>query len=322
VSDIVIFRLLIAKETDQGMKTTEVAESIALLLRENEVVMIPGLGGFRATYSPATVDQVLGDLHPPGLRVEFDENLAANDGLLVGYISNVQRVPIDSATQTIRNFVSQASEILEKRGMVTFPEIGRLRLDIEGNLQFLPEGTNISPDTFGLPPLRFRPLQPTVPGVDQATTPAPTAAPARRFRLLFATLALSVFVAGMVYVLLRPGIKPLFPARQVELPEARVNVAPSDPGVFPEAEASRETAETASVGSRQCIIAIGLFKDPDNVERLKDRIKGAGFQPFVEEMPEFTRVGVAFQFQEESEIAGMLSAVRTRVSADAFVWKK
>lgn len=304
------------------MKTTEVAESIALLLRENEVVMIPGLGGFRATYSPATVDQVLGDLRPPGLRVEFDENLAANDGLLVGYISNVQQVPIDTAIQTIRNFVSQALEILEKRGMVTFPEIGRLRLDIEGKLQFLPEGTNISPDTFGLPPLRFRPLQTTVPGGDQATTSAPTAAPARRFRLLFATLALSVFVAGMVYILLRPGITSFFPGRQVELPEARVNVAPSDPGVFPEAEISRETAETAPVGSRRCIIAIGLFKDPDNVERLKDRIKGAGFQPFVEEMPEFTRVGVAFQFEKESEIPAVLAAVRTQVSPDAFVWKK
>jgi hypothetical protein len=316
--------VLIAKETNAGMKTTEVAESIVLLLRENEVVMIPGLGGFRAIYAPATVDQVLGDLRPPGLRVEFDENLAANDGLLVGYLSDARQIPPDSAAQRIATFVSQVREVLEKREMVTFPEIGRLRLDIEGKLQFLPEDKNISLDTFGLPSLRFRPLRTLTQEVDQVTTPVQHSVPARRLRILAATVALSIFIAGMVYLLLSPGVKPLFPGRQVELPEARVNVAPPDPDVLSTQEAPQEVAkvEAAPSGSRRCIIAIGLFKDPDNVERLKNRIKGAGFQPFVEEMPEFTRVGVQFQFQEEAEIPGVLSAVRKRLAPDAFVWKK
>lgn len=307
------------------MKTTEVAACIALLLRENEVVMIPGLGGFRAMYKPATIDQVLGDLRPPGLHVEFDENLAANDGLLIGHLSKVLQIPIDTAAQMIGGFVSQTREVMERREMVTFPEIGRLRLDIVGNLQFLPEDTNISPDTFGLPTLRFRPLRTSSAGGDQPTSPVLFPAPPRRFRLLIGIIAISVFIAGMVYILLRPGIKPLFPGRQVELPKARVNVAPAVPDAPSEAaEAPREVVEeqVPAVDSRRCIIAIGLYKDPDNVERLKERIKGAGFKPFVEEMPEFTRVGVQFQFKEEAEISEVLASVRRQLAPDAFVWKK
>ena len=313
------------------MKTTGVAESIAVLLRDNAVVMIPGLGAFKGTYMPAQVDQVLGELRPPRLQVEFDEALAANDGLLIGYLSDVNKMSPELAGAKVRGFVEDAQEALKKQKSVTFPEVGRLRLNIEGRVQFLPEDKNLLPESFGLPQMRVHPIRPLTDLAAQSA-PAPNAGrplswSRRNAHVLWASLAAAIVVGFAVYAALSPEIKALFVMPQAkDWTEARVNIPPAEVGQVPENEGDAvpiPSVEEENLPEPElCLIAIGLFKDKENVRRLEGRIRTAGFEPFSEEMPGFTRVGVRLPFRQESEIQTALAAIRKNLSPDAFVLKR
>ena len=308
------------------MKTTGVAESVAALLRENEVVMIPGLGAFKGTYAPARVDQVLGEVHPPCLQVEFDEQLAANDGLLVEFLCYNAMMSPESAGSQIRRFVATAREALTRQETVTFPEVGKLRLNIEGRIQFFPDDKNLLPETFGLRHVRFHPIRTASLNAGELQTGYADGKrrPARSF---LAILAVVIVVAFVAYVALNPGIKAFFERAQVmngsdgqdnipvsdAVAAAVQDVAPS--GVSLENQANRAL-------SGKCIIAIGIFKDPENVRRMEKRIRNAGFEPYAEKLQGFTRVGVQFSYQEEPEIEKVLATVRKSLAAEAFVWKR
>ncbi len=314
------------------MQTTGAAESTALLLRETALVMIPGLGAFRGTYMPAQVDQVVGELRPPRLQVEFDEQLAANDGLLVAFLSDLNRVSPELAGAQVRGFVEAAQETLKKQKTVAFPEVGRLRLNIEGRVQFLPEDKNILPESFGLPQVRFHPIRTDADAAAQSVpTPVagrPVGGRRRNTRILWASLAAAIVVGFAVYIALSPGIKALFVLPQtkggqeiqVNVPPAEVRQASENPEGGAALTSSAEEENLPEPGV--CMIAIGLFKDQENVRRLQTRIRAAGFEPFTEEMPGSTRVGARFPFVQESEIQTALATIRKNLSPDAFVLRR
>ncbi len=311
------------------MKTTGIAETIAALLREHEVVMIPGLGAFRGTYAPAQVDQLLGEVRPPCLQVEFDEQLATNDGLLVEFLSKTDRISSEMAMANIRGFVGEVWEALNKQETVPFPEIGRLRLNIEGRVQFFPEDSNLLPETFGLPKVRFYPIR-----IASAVTAQPPAVAtgrtvdlSRLSRMRWASLAAAIVVAFAVYVAFGPEIQALIrQSATVKTTETGVNIRPSDDVETPENDIAPAPDRLGAVDNSgepaTCIIAIGLFKDRENVRRVEKRIRDLGFEPFTEQVSDFTRVGVQLTFQQESEVGVALAEVRKRLAPDAFIWKQ
>ncbi|MBK6949765.1 MAG: hypothetical protein IPH16_18355 [Haliscomenobacter sp.] len=172
------------------MKQVDVAACIAGLWPDHPSVMIPGLGGFTAAYAPAKVDQVLGNIQPPSLEVRFDENLAADDGLLTAHLVETYGIGYEEASGAIQGFVRKAKSALQQKELVSFPKVGRLRLDFEGSIQFLPDAENLYPDSFGLPEIRFRPLKRSEP-----TPPPPSPAFETRSR------ARSSFSSGLVLAL-------------------------------------------------------------------------------------------------------------------------
>lgn len=311
------------------MKTTGIAETIAALLREHEVVMIPGLGAFRGTYAPAQVDQLLGEVRPPCLQIEFDEQLATNDGLLVEFLSKTGRMSPEMAMSNIRGFVGEVWEALHKQETVPFPEIGRLRLNIEGRIQFFPEDSSLLPQTFGLPKVRFYPIRiaSTVTAQPPAVSTGRTGDLSRRARMRWASLAAAIVVAFSVYVAFGPEIHALISqSKTVKRPETGVNIQPSDVVERPKNDIAPAPDHPGVVDNSEepatCIIVIGLFKDRENVRALEKRIRDLGFEPFSEQVSDFTRVGVQLTFQQESEIDVALAEVRKRLAPDAFIWKQ
>ena len=308
------------------MKTTGVAESIAALLRENEVVMIPGLGAFRGTYASARVDQVLGEVHPPCLQVEFDEQLAANDGLLVEFLCYTAMMSPESAGSEIRRFVATVKEALSRQETVAIPEVGKLRLNIEGRIQFFPDDKNLLPETFGLRHVRFHPIKTATPRVGELQT-GYADGKRRPARSSLAILAMVIVVAFVAYVALNPGIKAFFERTQARNgSEEQGSIPVSDAATLAfQDRASSVVAQDKrenSAPSGKCIIAIGIFKDPENVRQMEKRIRNAGFEPYTEKLRGLTRVGVQFSYQQESEIKKVLASVRGTLSPEAFVWKQ
>ncbi len=64
-----------------------IEKHIALLLRNYDCVIIPGLGGFVANYSPSQFNRAKGLLSPPSKAIIFNRNLINNDGLLMNHLS-------------------------------------------------------------------------------------------------------------------------------------------------------------------------------------------------------------------------------------------
>ena len=136
----------------------DVGSYIGELLYEHDSVNIPGLGGLMTNYKSASIDQVQGKIHPPAKDLNFNDNLVVNDGLLVNYIKEKHQLSYGDALKAVEEYVKGIKEAIAKREIVVFPNVGRLYMDYEKNLQFLPDNTNFNTDVYGLPTIQFYPV--------------------------------------------------------------------------------------------------------------------------------------------------------------------
>lgn len=136
----------------------DIAPYIKELLYKHNNLVIPGFGNFVLSYASTTIDHVQGILNPPSKKIAFDTNLLTNDGKLIEYLKEKHQIGTEDATAIINTFVSKIKMQLGKREMVTLPEVGRLYKDFEDNIQFIPDVTNFSKESFGLPSINFYPI--------------------------------------------------------------------------------------------------------------------------------------------------------------------
>jgi cell division septation protein DedD/nucleoid DNA-binding protein len=136
----------------------DISKHIVDLLHEHDVVSLPGLGSFVGSYKSAVVDQVSGSVSPPAKAITFDDNLRMDDGLLVDTVGKTYGITFDTATDLVQNYVNQIRQLLDGRETVSFPNLGRLYMDFERNLQFLPDVTNFNIESHGLPEIKAYPI--------------------------------------------------------------------------------------------------------------------------------------------------------------------
>ncbi len=132
----------------------KIEKYIARLLRDFDCIIIPGLGGFVANYSPAQYSLAKGLLTPPSKAVIFNRNLINNDGLLVNHFSVNEKISYNDAQSLLNLFVTDCKIQLASGKRIEFDELGVLYLDNENNLQFRPDySANFLTDSFGLHPV-------------------------------------------------------------------------------------------------------------------------------------------------------------------------
>lgn len=323
---------------------------IAPLLYENETVALPGLGSFSTAYQPALIDQVQGELHPPSKAISFNTNLVGDDGLLASYLVQKHDLPLSEAQSVLKDYVATIKERLEKRELAVFPEVGRLYLDYEDKLQFLPDSTNFNTSSYGLPSLNFHPIartqRPAAKAKPKQAAQAPP--PPRKWQAanigLIAAIGLAVIVLGAtVYLLLPSGERQDEEANLQRLPTSRVNVRPSerDAGNSQDEPIDDSLAETdyedeqapltdeledserpaVAPGQRSYIIIVGVFSSAENVQRLIDKIYDVGYEPYTEKKGKLTRVGVQRTYRTEQELEDALNDVRNRFTVDAKLYR-
>lgn len=135
-----------------------VVKSISELLFENKRVVLEGLGVFETKAKKAQFDQVQGLVQPPGEEIHFHEDKTRQDNLLKDYLMAEKGMTMKAAEENIRSFVSETISQMDKKEIVSLPNLGRLYIDFEKNVQFLPDKTNFSKAAFGLPTLHFFPV--------------------------------------------------------------------------------------------------------------------------------------------------------------------
>jgi nucleoid DNA-binding protein len=135
-----------------------VVQSISELLFAHKRVVLEGLGVFETKAKKAQFDQVQGLVQPPGAELSFQHNKDLQDSVLKEYLVTEKGMTKEAADENIRTFVGETISQMDKKEIVSLPKIGRLYIDFEKNIQFLPDKTNFSKETFGLPTLNFFPV--------------------------------------------------------------------------------------------------------------------------------------------------------------------
>ena len=129
----------------------ELAQHIEVLLLENDCVIVPGLGGFVAHYTPAMRVAEENVFLPPTRIIGFNPQLKMNDGLLVQSYMAVYDTDFSDATRIVEKEVAYIFTALHEDGKVDLPNIGELRYSIHGIYDFAPYDHKITtPYLYGL----------------------------------------------------------------------------------------------------------------------------------------------------------------------------
>lgn len=129
--------------------------SVYQLLRDNDCVIIPGFGGFVANYFEAKTDLRKQEFFPPSRRVAFNEGLQNNDGLLMNYLCQEDKIDWDSANNYVKKFVFEINSKLDDNQQVKFENLGIFSKK-SGSLVFVPESEiNLLDSSYGLTSFNF-----------------------------------------------------------------------------------------------------------------------------------------------------------------------
>jgi cell division septation protein DedD len=126
------------------------------LLKTNDCVIIPDLGGFIANYQTSGYDAQSDHFSPPSKEIIFSSKLKKNDGLVVNYVVEKEGVGYLEARKIVSEFVSECQSRLENGERVEFDQIGCIYFDKNENILFdaIPK-VNLRADAFGLDSFHF-----------------------------------------------------------------------------------------------------------------------------------------------------------------------
>lgn len=129
----------------------ELAQHIEALLLENDCVIVPGLGGFVAHYTPAMRVAEENTFLPPTRIIGFNPQLKMNDGLLVQSYMAVYDTDFSDATRIVGKSVKELLALLHENGKADLPNIGELRYNIHDSYDFTPYDDKLTtPYLYGL----------------------------------------------------------------------------------------------------------------------------------------------------------------------------
>lgn len=124
---------------------------ISDLLYRHDCVIVTDFGGFVANYRPAFLHPAHHTISPPSKKVAFNANLTNNDGLLANYVATKLNISYNEACNTIKKFKDDCLELMNNGERLQLNKIGVLYLDVERNIQFIPDANaNYSLHSFGL----------------------------------------------------------------------------------------------------------------------------------------------------------------------------
>lgn len=124
---------------------------ISQLLYRHQCVIVPGFGGFLTEFQSAKLVESTHTFYPPKKMISFNFQLKNNDGVLANYITKVEKISFEKATEQIENEVKEWKLILQNQQSLLLNQIGKLTLNVEGGLVFEPIDTlNYLTDAFGL----------------------------------------------------------------------------------------------------------------------------------------------------------------------------
>lgn len=124
---------------------------ITELLYRYNCVVVPGFGAFLTQRKSAVLDQASNTFYPPTKIVSFNGQLTSNDGLLVSYMADAEKLTYDQMLLKLESLANDWKRKLEQGNRMSLVNIGALRLNGDKKIIFEPSSsTNYLTTSFGL----------------------------------------------------------------------------------------------------------------------------------------------------------------------------
>lgn len=331
----------------------ELIRHIEALLQQNDCVIVPGLGGFIASYSPAQWVESEKLYLPPARRIAFNAQLTLNDGLLVQAYMQEAHIDFAAASGKIKEAVACLKQSLHEKGVARIGELGQLKMDIGGTCLFEPdENRLITPGLYGLEAFHIEKLlpaapQPAAPAFREETRQMPTKTIPMPSRWLQNAVAAAVAVIAF-FILSVPventyietggyaSLSPMPGLQEHSAEKAEAASATSGekqqptppktirvekvPAAVPSAKA---TASAASAPERQYHIIIASASSRQTAEKIADECMQKGYtQPSIIEGDGRMRVCL-MSFAKRHEAYNALQRIKEKTPfKDAWVLRK
>jgi len=135
----------------------EIASYIIQILKEQDQVVVPGLGSFVAEYKPAKIHPVDHSFLPPAKQLVFD-NFTPEDDFLIRKIAESENISTEKAIIEVRNFTDNLITEIQKYKKTTIKNLGVFVLNIDNTISFTSETEDISDESFGLGEFKSSPV--------------------------------------------------------------------------------------------------------------------------------------------------------------------
>ncbi len=119
---------------------------IEYLLTRHDCVIVPGFGAFIATESEAQFDAENGIIRPRKREISFNSSVVTDDGLLSHSIARREHLSYEEAHRFMTALISKMSNDLRNEGEVSLGMVGRLVMDAEGFINFVPRRSYVNSD--------------------------------------------------------------------------------------------------------------------------------------------------------------------------------
>ncbi len=127
----------------------DIVKHIIQILKEQDQVIIPGLGSFVAEYKSAKIHPVDHTFSPPVKQIVFD-NFTPDDDFLIRKISESENISIDKAILEVRNFTDNIITEIHTYKAATIKGLGSFILKNDNTILFESAVADISDESFGL----------------------------------------------------------------------------------------------------------------------------------------------------------------------------
>ncbi|MBT8221329.1 MAG: hypothetical protein KJP00_15995 [Bacteroidia bacterium] len=322
------------------MRSTDYLKYIADVLTTEEIVVIPGFGGFITKYRSAAINAETGHFAPPTKYIAFNQQLDQSDNTFAKYLD--EETEIDFAPRYYDEFVHELKSRLNSNDIILIPGVGRLYQDYENVVHFLPETRNLNNETYGLPGFQFFPRK--RPAISPISVVADASVKGEiSLRQRIATAASIIFLIGMLSWI---GIQSMLDKQDI--------FASNDNAEFQDSSAENRTTElsiidvltdtpdihvveeentpdNATMPERvpevepapmySNVIIVGAFGQISNVQKMKERIVALGYTPYVDKPNRLNRVGLEIKYSTEEELEQHLQIARSQVTSQAWLLK-
>jgi hypothetical protein len=113
--------------------------------------MVPEFGAFLTQMKSAVINNATNSFYPPSKTISFNEQLTSNDGLLVSYMADAEKMSYENMQKQIADVSLKWKKLLKEGNRLSLPNVGELWLNKEGKTQFQPSyEVNYLTSSFGL----------------------------------------------------------------------------------------------------------------------------------------------------------------------------